>query len=174
MPFQKSKYGAMPCQTVFQIAERGRFHSGALVVNVRFPQGTKCHIRGPGQAQQELAFILQRVRFPDESAFHLLLALPGEVLVIEFRVPGTLLVIIISWRICFISFPSLATMCKRDSYFFLAYISYIAYNILNKGAGRIACTYPLRRYVLSYKVTVQPLAGEWTVIFCAWNYSQAL
>ena len=65
-------------------------------------------------------------------------------------------------------------VAKEIVIFFLAYISYIAYNILNKGAGRIACTYPLRRYVLSYKVTVQPLAGEWTVIFCAWNYSQAL
>jgi len=42
---------------------------------------------------------------------------------------------------------------------------HVTYNVLNKGAGRIACTYPLRRYVLSYKVTVQPLAGEWTVIF---------
>ena len=43
-----------------------------------------------------------------------------------------------------------------------------SHNILNKGAGRIACTYPFRRYVLSYRITVQPLAGEWTVIFCAY------
>lgn len=45
------------------------------------------------------------------------------------------------------------------------FFAFNAYNILNKGAGRIACTYPFRRYVLSYRITVQPLAGEWTVIF---------
>lgn len=44
------------------------------------------------------------------------------------------------------------------------FFAFNAYNILNKGAGRIACTYPFRRYVLSYRITVQPLAGEWTVI----------
>jgi len=34
----------------------------------------------------------------------------------------------------------------------------LPYNTLNKGAGRIARTYPLRRYVLSYRVTVQPFS----------------
>lgn len=36
-------------------------------------------------------------------------------------------------------------------------------------AGRIACICSLWRYVLSYEITVQPLAGEWTVIFLKKN-----
>ena len=34
----------------------------------------------------------------------------------------------------------------------------LLYNNFNKGAGRIARTYPFRRYVLSYRVTVQPFS----------------